>query len=98
MHAVINHLPVKRDTDWDDFAAKLRLVEGRIDDPDFCGAILIRAGEAEAALIVLYRTEEALARISKDIAAPWFAEHIRQYVDGQPSRITGEILAGSLHP
>ena len=50
---------------------------------------------AEAILVIVYRDRESLDRISKTIAAPWFAENIRPYLSGPVSRSVGEIVAGS---
>ena len=45
---------------------------------------------------MLYKTREALDEISKNVGAPWFAEHIRPFMAGPVSRSIGEIVGGAL--
>jgi hypothetical protein len=58
---------------------------------------LIRAGNSEAIVLVLFATRQALEEISHDIAAPWFAENVRPHLSGPVSRSSGEIVAGALY-
>jgi hypothetical protein len=97
MHAVINHLPLQETTDW---AALSRVFEGfeamlRAQHPSFRGCTLIRAGDDAGILIVTFDSREALDTISKNVAAPWFAEHVRPLLAGSVSRSVGEVIAGS---
>ncbi len=96
MHAVVNHLPIKPDADWNALAGKFETFNTIIDSPDFCGCSLIHAGAEEAIILVLFRTRSALDDFSSNIAAPWFAEHVRPFLAGPVSRSTGEIVAGPL--
>ena len=57
---------------------------------------LLRVDNTEAILLVLFDSHEALDDFSRNIAAPWFAENIRQYLSGSVSRSVGEIVAGSI--
>ena len=79
MHAVINPLEVRPDADWAALAVKFGDLNALIDDPDFRGCSLVRTGEAQAIVLVLFATRPALDTISSDIAAPWFAENIRLF-------------------
>jgi hypothetical protein len=100
VHAVVNHLPIKEGTDWSELIAKFAAFDAatRQSHPDLLATSLIRAGNAEAILVVVYRDRESLDAISRTVAAPWFAENIRPYLAGPVSRSVGEIVAGSVVP
>lgn len=72
------------------------MINDAIDHPDFGGCCLIRTDDRQGIILVLYETREALDEISKTIAAPWFAEHIRPFMAGPADRFVGEILGGAL--
>lgn len=97
MHAVVNHLPIRADANWSELAARFDAFEAatRHAHPDLISASLIRAGDTEAILVVVYRDRQSLDEISKAVAAPWFAENVRPYLSGRVSRSVGEIIAGS---
>jgi len=97
MHAVVNRLPLKPETDWSALAAKFAAFEDEVarQSPAFRGLSLIRA-DNEAILIVLFETRAALDDVSRNVAAPWFAEHVRPHLAGPVMRTVGEVLAGSL--
>ena len=97
MHAVINHRPIKPDTDWAALAGKVGAFNAGIGHPDFRGLSLIRAGDNEAIVLVLFATRAALDEISRNVAGPWFAEHMRPHLAGPVSRSVGEVVAGALH-
>jgi hypothetical protein len=97
MHAVVNHLPIKPETDWTALAGKVGALNASISHPDFRGLSLIRAGDDEAIVLVLFANRAALDQISRDVAGPWFAEHIRPNLSGPVSRSVGEVVAGALH-
>ncbi len=94
MHAVINRLSLKADTNWTEFAAQCDVFNAMPSDPEYHGLSLVRTGENEAVLIVLFATLTALEQVSKEIAGPWFAEHLRPFLSGPPQRSVGEIIAG----
>ena len=96
MHAVVNHLPIKPDTDWAALATKIDAFNALVDHPDFRGISMIRAGDNEAILLVLFATRPALDDVSRNVAAPWFAENMKQYLAGAANRSVGEIVAGPL--
>lgn len=96
MHFVVNHLPIRADADWaemarrfGDFAAGLK-----VSRPGVTSALLLRAGEEEAIVIVGYADLATLKDVSSNVAAPWFAENIRPYLSGPAARSVGEVLAG----
>ena len=95
MYAVINHLPIKPGTDWVALTAKIDAYNAGITHPDFRGLSLIRAGDNEATVLVLFATRPALDQISRE-AASWFAENIRSYLAGPAQRSVGEVVAGAL--
>ena len=63
--------------------------------PGFRGCNLIRAGDDAGILVVTFDTRAELDYISKHVAAPWFAEHVRPLLAGAVSRSVGEVVAGS---
>jgi hypothetical protein len=96
VHAVVNHLPIKPDTDWAALAQKVDAFNALIDHPDFRGLSMIRVGDDAAILLVLFASRAALDDISRNVAAPWFADNMRPYLSGAVSRSVGEIVAGPL--
>jgi len=96
MHAVVNHLPIKPDTDWAALATKIDAFNASVTHPDFRGISMIRAGDNDAILLVLFATRPALDDISRNVAAPWFADNMRPYLSSAVSRSVGEIMAGPL--
>jgi hypothetical protein len=96
MHAIVNHLQIRPDADWSELAGKFDAFNKAIDHPDFGGGCLIRTDDRQGIILVLYKTREALDEISKNVAAPWFAEHIRPFMAGPVSRSIGEIVGGAL--
>jgi hypothetical protein len=97
MHAVINHLPLHKTIDWAALARLFQTFEEKVrrERPAFRGVTLIRVGDDDAVLVVAFDTREALDEISKNVAAPWFAEHVRPLLAGAVSRSVGEVIAGS---
>jgi hypothetical protein len=96
MHAVVNHLPIKPDADWSEIVRKVDAFAASVKHPDYRGLSLIRAGEQEAIVLVLFTSRSALDEISKPVAGQWFAENMRPYLAGQASRSVGEMIAGSM--
>ena len=97
-YAVINRLPIKADADWDGFCQKIDAFNTIADasSGDFRGLSLIRTGPQNAVMFVLFASRAEMERVSRDVAAPWFAENIRPYLSGQADRSTGEVVAGRL--
>jgi hypothetical protein len=95
MHAVINRLSIMPDADWAALARKVDEFNALVDDPDFRGASLIRIGD-DAIALVLFTNRAALDKLSREIAAPWFADNLRPYLAGAGERFIGEIVAGAL--
>lgn len=62
--------------------------------PDFRGGGLERVGDMQAILLVLFNDRKSLDDISRNIAASWFAEHVRPHLAGPVNRQAGEIVAG----
>lgn len=98
MHAVVNHLPLQHGIDWTVLTAKIDQFEKASlpQHPQLRSLNLIRVEDTEAILLVLFDSREALDNFSRNVAAPWFAENIRQYLSGNVSRSVGEIVAGSI--
>ncbi len=96
MHAIVNHLPIKPDTDWTTLAAKVDAFNASIQHPDFRGLSMIRAGDNEAIILVLFATRPALDEVSRNVAGPWFAANVKAHLAGPASRSVGEVTAGAL--
>ena len=97
MHAVINHLPLLKTTDWAELARTFETFETMLQAkyPGFRGCTLIREADDAGILVVTFDTREDLDNISKNVAAPWFAEHVRPLLAGAVSRSVGEVVVGS---
>jgi len=57
---------------------------------------LVRVSDGKAIFIVFFDNRNALDDISKNIAAPWFAEYVRPHLAGPVDRAVGHIVAGSM--
>jgi hypothetical protein len=97
MHAVINHLPLQQSTDWTALSRTIEEFEATLlaRYPAFRGITLVRVDDDAGILVVTFDTQEALDSISKNVAAPWFAEQVRPLLAGAVSRSVGEVVAGS---
>jgi hypothetical protein len=96
MHAVVNHLSMKPDADWTEIASKFaRFAEetGRA-FPQLKTAVLMRAGDNEAIFMGVYADRATAEYVSSNVAAPWFAANIRQYLAGPANRSAGEVVGG----
>jgi len=93
MHAVVNKLSLGKPLDQS-LLDKVQNDLGSllIDHPDFVSVQIVSVSDAEAILVALYKTMEALNEISKNIAGPWFAEHVRPYLAGPVDRAVGEVV------
>jgi hypothetical protein len=93
MHAVVNKLTLAKPVD----DALLEKVRGFFASfaklPEVIDAQLLVVSDTEAVLLVHFTTREALDRISREVAAPWFAEHVRPYLGGPAQRVVGEVVA-----
>lgn len=96
MHIIINHLPIKDGADWSDIAAKFDsfAADMQAAHPEFKNALVVKVDDNEAILVVSYADRESLDRLSREVAAPWFAANIRAYLSGPVSRSVGEVIAG----
>ena len=77
MHAAISKLTLGRPVD----AALVQKVRAFIvtftQHPEVLDVQFVVVSDTEAVFLVHFTTREALDRISKEVAAPWFAEHVR---------------------
>ena len=96
MHAIINHLPMKPGTDWQALGAQIDAFSASIRHAGYRGLSLIRAGDNEAIIVVLFSDRAALEEVSRDVAGPWFAANMKQHLAGPARRSVGEIIAGTL--
>lgn len=98
MHAVVNHLPFKPDSDWGDIARKFEAFaeDVRARFPAMNTAVLTKVSETEGIFIGIYDDPETMQNVSSNVAAPWFAENIRPYLAGQVNRSSGIVVAGSV--
>jgi len=96
MYAVVNKLTLGKPID-DALRRALETefypqVRGK---PGFVDAHLVVVSETEAIVVGLYATREAMDDISKNVAAPWFAQHVRPYLAGPVQRSTGEVVSSA---
>jgi len=98
MHVVINRLPIKPDADWAELGHRIEAFDviASAASPDYLGISLIRNSDEEATLFVQFANRAELDRVSRDVAAPWFAENIRPFLAGAVNRTVGEVVAGRL--
>lgn len=96
MHVVVNHIPIRPDADWTDIAARFAAFAARVkpEHPGMRTALLTRASDTEAIFVGIYSDPTTMQRVSSEIAAPWFAENIRQFMSGPAVRSVGEVIAG----
>ena len=96
MHVVVNRFTLQPSVDWMALTSELDQFQEEVSgaNPAFRGASLVRVDDADAILLVFFDTREALDDISRNIAAPWFAEHVRPHLAGAVDRQVGEIVAG----
>ncbi|MFO0669997.1 MAG: hypothetical protein U0235_10285 [Polyangiaceae bacterium] len=93
MHAVVNKLTLAKPID-DALLAKLEAFnKGLRSEPDIFDNMLVRVSDTEAVVVALFHTREGMERFSREVAGPWFAEHVRPYLGGPVSRVTGEVVA-----
>ena len=93
MHAVINKLTLGKPIDdalvqkfENDLAPLMR------DKPGFVDMRLVVVSDTEAIAVVHFTTREALDDLSKNVAAPWFAENVRPYLAGPVQRSVGSVV------
>ncbi len=98
MHIVVNHFTLQESVNWSALEEKVDQFQAHMasERSDFRGVSLARVNDAKAIFLVLFDSREALDDISKHLAAPWFAEHVRPYLDGPVDRQVGEIVAGHM--
>jgi len=60
--------------------------------PGFLELKVVRVSDEEVVLLVFFETREALDELSREIAGPWFAEHVRPYLAGPVQRSVGEVM------
>lgn len=94
MHAVVNKLTLGKPIDDEllreleqSFYPQLR------DQPGVVDMKLVRVSDSEVILLAFFASREAMDSISSNVAAPWFAEHVRPYLAGPVQRVTGEVIA-----
>lgn len=94
MHIVVNRLTFKADADWEAMKAKIPLFAEVVRaEPDFIGIELLRVDATSGVIMVRYKNRDTLDKASAEIAAPWFAENMRQYLAGPADRVVGEVVA-----
>jgi hypothetical protein len=98
MYAVVNHLPMKEDADWQAIAGRFERFASDIrrDYPKLKSAVLMRAGDREAIFMGVYEDQATAEHVSSNVAAPWFAENIRQFLAGPAQRSAGPVIGGSV--
>ena len=98
MNVIINRLPIKPDTDWAEMGRRVEDFDkiAAAASAEFKGVSLFRNSAEEAVIFVLFGDRAELDRVSREVAAPWFAENIRPFLAGAVTRTVGEVMAGRL--
>jgi hypothetical protein len=98
MYAVVNHLPLKPDADWQDIATRFAKFAAatRKEYPKLKVAVVLRASDTEAIFVGVYEDRATAEHVSSNVAAPWFAENIRPYLAAAAQRSVGEVIAGEI--
>lgn len=94
MHAVVNKLSLCKPIDkslLDKMTQDMGPLLG--DSPEFISVQIVSVSDDEAIIVALYKTLEGLNELSKNVAGPWFAEHVRPYLSGPVQRSVGEVVA-----
>src|SRR5690242_19287273 len=96
MYAVVNHLPIRPDADWEDIAAKFAKFSAATSKeyPKLKVAVVMKASETEAIFLGVYDDQATAEHVSANVASPWFAENIRPYLAGAAQRLVGEVISG----
>lgn len=99
MHIVVNHIALQDGVDWPHLEAEVEAFNAHMQrtHPDCLGVALVRESGAHAIFLVHFADLEALQRLSSEVAAPWFAEHVKPLLAGPVDRHVGEVVAGELH-
>jgi hypothetical protein len=98
MYAVVNQLPIRPDADWQDIAEKFGKFAAATsrDYPKLKVAVVMKASPTEAIFLGVYEDQTTAEHVSANVAAPWFAEHIRPYLAGPAQRLVGEVISGEV--
>ncbi|MCC6737394.1 MAG: hypothetical protein IT534_14875 [Bauldia sp.] len=96
MHAVVNHLSMRSDADWNDIARRFAVFAAGVkrDYPAMKTAVLVRVAASEAVFMGVYDDAATMEHVSSKVAAPWFAEHVRPYLAAPAVRSSGEVIGG----
>lgn len=94
MHVILNRLRFKPGSDWAEMQRKVTVFGAMVrGEPDFVSIELLKVDDVTGVVMVRYTNRASLDRASSEIAAPWFAENMRQYLDGPADRVVGEVVA-----
>ena len=98
MHIVVNHLALQSNVDWTRLETAVEQFQASLSKqrPEFHSVNLVRVSENEAIFLVLFEDLDSLNDISRNIAAPWFAEHFKPVLAGPVERHVGEVVAGAI--
>ena len=96
MLAVLNHLELQPDTDWEALGKSFDALCAAVDDPDLIDASIVQTDDRHGFILVRYKSREAMEAVSKTVAAPWFAENVRPLLAAPASRTVGQIVGGTL--
>ncbi len=98
MHIVVNRFKLQENANWSALQTQVNDFHRKVsaERAEFKGVSLVRVSDSEAIFLVLFDNLESLNDISRNIAAPLFAEHIRPYLTGPVEPQVGEIIAGHM--
>lgn len=95
MFGVVNRLTFSDPVD-DGVAARFAASIDRLRGVDgLIAAHVVRTGEREVHLVLLFEDAEVAARITEEIGSPWMREHIVPLLAGPTDRRTGDVIAST---
>ena len=95
MFGVVNRLTFAAPVD-DAVAARFADSVDRLHGVDgLVSAHVVRTGEREVHLVLLFESEDAAARITQEIGNPMMREHIVPLLAGPTDRRTGDVIAST---
>jgi hypothetical protein len=95
MFGVVNRLTFTDPVD-DAVAARIADAVDRLDGVEgLTAAHVIRTGEREVHLVLLFQSADIAARVTEEIGSPWMREHIVPLLAGPTDRRTGDVVAST---
>jgi len=96
MFGVVNRLEFTDPVGADLTALMQGALERLRAEPGFVQGHVVRTGERELHLVLLFEDPAEAARITEEVGSPWMREHVVTLLAGPTDRRTGEVVASTL--